>query len=214
MANNTATMNGYLAQALRDASYATWTSGEVDNLLTWSVARLWPRHSRVIDQSSATNAKITLATSTYVYALPSGMIAVSRADLYDSAGNSIGPVSGRAWEIIGDTLLAGGKLNISPQIVDSWVGGSLHLHGYGKYDLTTNLVPDDFVPVILARARAEAYRRVLSDRERFKTWLSRNQTQNVSVNEMLQAINEADADARALEQSSKVWQKPVSGRVG
>lgn len=214
MANNLATLNAALAQAMRDPAYGTWATDEIDKLLTQSVSRLWPRHSRIIDASSVTYAKITFVADTYVYTLPTGVMAVSRADLYDSSSNSIGPISGRAWELIGDTLSAGGKIRISPQVVDAWVGGFLQLHGYGKYDLTTNLIPDDFVPLVLARARAEAYRRVLSDRERFKAWLSRNQTQNVSVNEMIQFVNEADQEALQLEKASKVWMKPLSGRVG
>ncbi len=214
MANNAATLNTKLATALRDTAYATWGTGEMDDLIAWSVARLFPRFPRPIDPS-VSGGQITIAADTYYYSLPAGIAAVSRIDLLDTSSNELGPISGRAWEITGDVLNGTGKLHISPQIVSSFVGAKLMLHGYGHYDVTTNLIPDDLVPLVLARARAEAYRRVASDRERFKAWLSRNQTQNVSVNEMLQMINEADAEARRLEQTSmRIWMKPVSARVG
>lgn len=215
MSNNAAGLNTFLTTALRDSAYATWTTGEMDNLISWSVTRLFPRFSRQIDASSASLAEVTILTGTYYYALPSGMVMCSRIDLKDSGGDYYGPIGGRAWEITGDPLTGAGKIHVSPQIVDNYVGGKFVLHGYGRYDVTTNLIPDDLVPLVLARARAEAYRRVGADRDRFKAWLSRNQSQNVSINEMLQMINEADNEAKMLEQSAvRVWQKPVSGRVG
>lgn len=215
MSNNAAGLNAFLTTALRDSAYATWTTGEMDNLISWSVARLFPRFPRQIDASSGTAAEVTLVASTYYYGLPSGMVMCSRIDLKDASANYLGPISGRAWEITGDPLLTTGKIHISPQIVDNYVGGKLVCHGYGRYDVTTSLIPDDLVPLVLARARAEAYRRVGADRERFKAWLSRNQSQNVSINELLQMINEADLEAKRLEQTSvRIIQKPVSGRVG
>lgn len=215
MANNAATLNTKLATALRDTTYATWGTGEIDDLIAWSVSRLFATgFSRPIDPS-VSGGQITIAADTYWYALPSGVNAVSRIDLLDTSGNELGPISGRAWEITGDVLNGTGKLHISPQIVSSSVGAKLMLHGYAHYDVTTNLIPDDLVPLVLARARAEAYRRVAADRERFKAWLARNQVQNVSVNEMLQMINEADAEAAQLERrTQRTWMKPVSGRVG
>lgn len=209
MANNAATLNTKLATALRDTTYATWTTGELDDLIAWSVARLFGRVSRPLDPTTTT---ITLVADTFYYSLPAGVLSVSRVDYLDTSGNELGPISGRAWELVGDTLLGTGKLHISPRIVASL--GTLRLHGYGRYDVSTNLIADDYVPLVLARARAEAYRRVMSDRERFKTWLARNQTQNVSINEMLQVINEADAEANRLARETHVWQKPVPGRAG
>ena len=85
---------------------------------------------------------------------------------------------------------------------------------YTKYDTTTHLIPDDLVQLVLAYSRAEAYRRLAGDRQRFTAWLSRNQTQNISINEMLQMINEAETEARRLKAERKTWQKPVPGRQG
>jgi hypothetical protein len=209
VSNNAAGLNAFLATALRDTTYVTWPTGEMDNLITWSVARLYPRFSRPIAPSSAT---IALVSGTYYYNLPVSILSVSRVDLLDSAGNDLGPVSGRAWELTGDLLAGSGQIHIAPRIAST--AGTLKLHGYARYDVTTNLIPDDYVPIVLARARAEAYRRVLADRARFKTWLSRNQTQNVSVNELVQEINEADQEIIRLERQLRTWQKPVPGRQG
>jgi hypothetical protein len=214
MANDLMVLNPALSLALRDPLNQTWGQDEVDDLLTWSVARMWPRYSRALTPADAT---ITLVSGTYYYDLPEGCLAVSRIDLLDSSGNDLGPISGRAWEITGDVYALAGQVHISPMIAST--GGTLKLHGYGRYivdspDGETGLVPDDFVPLVLARARAEAYRRLAADREKFKAWLSRSQTQNVSVNELLQMVNEADAEALRLERQLRTWQKPVSGRTG
>ncbi len=209
LSNNLAGLNAFLATALRDTAYGTWTTGEMDNLVTWSVARLWPRFSRPIQPGLAT---IALTDGTYYYTLPSPVLAVSRIDLLDSSGNDMGPISGRAWEITGDIMGGTAQVHIAPYIAAST--GTLKLHGYARYDTTANLIPDDYVPLVLARARAEAYRRVLADRARFKTWLSRNQTQNVSVNELVLEINEADAEALRLQRELRTWQKPVPARQG
>lgn len=209
MANNLATLNGKLATALRDATYAVWTTGEMDDLINWSVSRLWPRQARPILPSSAS---ITLVANTTYYNLPSGALAVSRADWYDASGNEVGPVSGRHWEIVGDPFTGAGQLHIANSLTQS--GGTLKLHAYGRYDTTTNLIPDEFVPLVLARARGEAYRRVGADRAKFSEWLTHNQLSNMSVNELVILINEADSETRSLEKQFKTQMKPVSGRVG
>ena len=212
MANNLAGLNPKLATQLRDAAYGTWVTGEMDELLTESVNSLWPRYSRELDPTTTT---ITLVTATYFYALPAGVMAISRLDFVDSGGGEFGPVFGRAWELVGNPLLGTAKLHIGPVIVESGVGGTVRILGYGKYDVTTNLIPDDYIQLVLARARAEAYRRIASDRVRFKEWLARNQTQNVSVNELLQLINEADNEINRLTaQAPRVWQRPVPGSTG
>lgn len=213
MANDLATLNGFLDTALReDTVDSVWTSAEKNNLIDWAVASLWPRYARTLLPSVAT---IALVSNTYHYALPSGTRNVVRVDLVDASGNEIGPVHSRAWELEGDVVAGAGYLRVSPIYVDAHSLGSLNLTGYGVYDTATNLIPDLYVPLILAKSRAEAYRRLGANREQFKVWLSRNQTQNVSVNELLQLINEADAEVRRLESViPRVWQKPAPGRQG
>lgn len=208
--NDLADLNSKLATALRDTAYETWATGEVDAIVIMAVDQLWPRFSRPLDAESTT---ITLADDDLYYSLPSGVVAVSRIDLIDADGSNMGPVPGRSWELTGDPLSGTAKLHISGTFART--GYTLELHGYGKYDTSSNLIPSDFAPLVLARARAEALRRIAANRERFKAWLARNQTQNVTVNELLEMINEADAEANRLTaQTPRTWQKPVSAYTG
>lgn len=209
MSNDLATLNVKLATALRDTSYDTWVTGEVDELINRAVDSLFPRYARPLDPTSTT---VTVTEDTYYYSLPSGVRSVDRVDRFLDGTLDVGALSGRAWELVGDVLSGTGKLHIG-RVAD--IDDVLHLHGTGVYDTATNLIPDHLIALVIARARAEAYRRVMADRERFKTWLARNQTQNVSLNEMLQMVNEADAEAARLSRETpRTWQKPVSGRVG
>lgn len=212
MANNAAYFNAALQLSLHStfASGDTWTSAEVDNIVAWSILQLWPRYARVLDPVTTT---VAVVADTYYYSLPAGVLAVSRIDRFDSAGTDFGAIHGGSWELTGDVFIGTGKLHIGGRAAVAT--DVLHLHGYGRYDVVTNLVPDALVPLVLARARVEAYRRVAADRERFKAWLSRNQTQNVSINELLAFIQDAESDVRRLEgQTPKVWQRPVQGRIG
>lgn len=209
MSNTLATLNGKLATALRDTSYATWTSAEMDDLLTYGLAVLFPHLSREIAPSSA---QITLVASTYFYSLPAGVMEVSRVDWIDTDSNEMGPIGPGSWEVVGSPILGTGQLHVSPVIADQ--GGTLRLISYGRFDLTTNLIPDDYVQYLLAVARAEAYRRMAGSRARFEAWQAQNQKQNVTVNELILLINEADAEAEKLRRQIRVWHKPVPGRVG
>lgn len=213
MSNDAAFFNGRLATALHVTGYPTgspWTTGEVDDLIVWAIASLYPRWSRALDPESTT---VTVVADDYYYSLPSGVMAVSRIDRYNADAVDYGPIHGGAWELVGDVEAGTGKLHIGASVADA--DDVLHLHGYGRYDVSTNFVPDYLVPLVLAKARAEAYRRVGADREQFKAWLARNQTQNVSINELLNMVSEARSEAERLEASTpKVWQKPVRGRIG
>lgn len=208
MPNDLATLNGKLATALRDTSHAVWATGEKDDLLTYSLAVLFPHLSREI---LPTSAQITLVADTYFYSLPTGVMAVSRVDWIDTDSNEMGPLAGGSWEVVGSPVLGTGKLHVAPVIVDQ--GGTLRLTSYGRFDLTTNLIPDDYVLYLLAVARAEAYRRMAGDRVKFEVWLAKNQKQNVTVNELILLLNEADAEAEKLRRQIRVWQRPVPGRV-
>lgn len=211
MTNNAAYFNSALQLALHStwASGDSWTTAEIDAIVAWAILGLYPRHSRALDPALTT---ITVLQDVGVYGLPDGVLAVSRVDRW-VGGVDTGPVFGGAWELTGDVQADSGNLHIGLGVVQ--VGDILYLHGYGRYDAVTNLVPDSLVPLVLARARAEAYRRVAADREKFKAWLVRNQTQSTSINELLQFMSDADADARRLDAlTPRVWQKPVRGRVG
>lgn len=281
MPNNTATLRGYLRTALRDedaAAYA-WSNTELDNIVDWSVARLWPRHSTQLGPLSSSvkirltaevtgvshnggnttytcannipvgalvditginpsgynitngvvtsrnDSSITLAhvdagayvsggtveNKSYRYHLHADINHVVRADwVSDDGETEYGALDGQSWEVVGDVEADTALLFVAPIIVEQ--GGTLKLHTHTAYDTTANYIPNRLIPLVIARARAEAYRRLAADRQKFKAWLSRNQEQNVTVNELLQMINEADNEALVLDRGQKSWQKPVPGR--
>lgn len=213
MSNNLAGLNGYLDTALADTADTTWTSDEKNNVLTWVVAGLYPRLARPLDPQAASST-VTLVADTYFYALDTSIMDVSKIAFVDSDDNEGGFLDSDSWEITGSQLAGTAYVHVAPAFVDANAGGTLRLYGYGRYDTSTNLVPDDYVPLVIALARAECYRRLVGDRARFREWLSRQQTQNISVNEALQMVNEADNEAAKLRASFKTWRRPVAGRIG
>ncbi len=208
MSNNLATLSSKLATALRDTDHGVWNSTELDDLVTWAVAGLYPRFVRPLDPTTTT---VSLVDGTYFYALPSGVVEVSTVETYDTT-NENGPLDDQAWQIVGDAYAGTGKLRVAPVFAST--GTTARLFGYGTYDTTTNLIPDVLVPLVIARARSEAIRRMAGDRAKFEQWLAVNQTQNVSVNELLQLVNESDADANQIERRlPRTWRRPVAGRL-
>lgn len=205
MANDLATLKTALALALRDASNAVWTAAENGDLLTWAAASLYPKVSRSVRED------VTLADDDDQYDL-STVTSVSRVDLIDGDGRLLMPLPGGAWELWGDGITASPTLFINRSYART--GWTLRVHGYGAYDLSSNLPPDVMVPAILARARAEALRRMLNDRAKFAQWAKRNQLADSSVNELVLMVNEADANAREEMAKLKTWRKPVPARVG
>lgn len=213
MANDIAGLSAALSQQLRDVDHVAWNSVEKDDLIRWSVANLYPRYARPLDPSLAAQ-EVTLVADTYFYALPTGMIEVTRLDLLDPDDNEEGTLDGQAWRQDGDPVAGGLKLFVSPRIVDN-LGGTVRVHGFARFDTTTNLIPDDYVPLVLANARAEAYRRMGGDRARFENWKARDQRQNVSVNELYSLITEAESEAMRVDRSTpNTWRRPVPGRLG
>lgn len=211
MSNDLGGLVTQLSTQLRDTAFATWGSAELEDLLVWSAAQLWPRHSRAVDP---TDAIITLVALSYFYTIPADIQAVSRLDLVNTSNEDQGNLASNSWEVVGDAGAGTATLRISDLYVDSYPGYTVRVNGYAPYDLYDNLPPDLLVPVILARARAEAYHRMVGDREQFKTWISRNQTQNVSINELMQMVTESQREAdRLADSTQKTWQKPVRGRI-
>lgn len=205
-------MNTALALALRDTTYAVWTTGEIDDLVLRAVAQLYPRYARYLDPSVA-GAKITMTSNTYFYALPTGTLDVSSIDWIDTdTTTELGPLDDTAWQVVGDyrgTL----KLRVSPTTVLN--GGVLRVHGYARYDVTTNLITDDLVPVVLAHARIEAYQRAIATRAQSKQWIAKSQGQNISLNELLAEVQQATSEYQRLRaQSMQTFRRPVPGRLG
>lgn len=210
MTNTLTTMRERLRQQLSDVDDATWDAGEKDDLLDWAVRRLNYKVPRPIDPTDAT-AEITLVADTYWYSIDSSIVNVERVTILDADGDEMGRIT--AWETTGDIVSGTGKIHIAPSIVEIWVGGTARIYGTGRYDLSTYLVPDEYVPAVLAVARAEALSRLVSDRARFKQWQVANQVQNISVNELIQMVNQAEV--RAAEETAllKRWQMPVTARL-
>ena len=210
MANDLATLSSKLATALRDTTHETWNSTEKDDLITWAVAGLYPRIARTIDPDNV-SAEVTLAADDYFYSAPSGTIEIESIDFIDTDGDEHGPLNDGQWATTGDPF-TGLKIRVAPGIVDQL--GTLRVHGYGRYDTTTNYIPDDYVPLVIARAREEALRRVATERARFEQWMVQNQKQGVSLNEILQEIDEAERHAMRLEARYKTPRRPRPGRAG
>lgn len=203
MANTTAVLRGYLQSALRDSSNETWTTTEMDNAIIRAVRTLAPRVVRPLDPESYTQV---LTAADYFYAIDAAIIQITSVDWIDSDGNERGRLKPGTWETVGDILLGVGKIHITPYIADT--GGTLRYHGYGRYDTTTNYIPDEYISLVIAKAEVELLHYMKSDRNRFLNWANSRQDQNVSVNELLQSINAAEQRARELEGRSFTWRKP------
>jgi hypothetical protein len=215
MANDLETMRQRLRDVLFDVDDATWNSGEKDDILQMAVRRLSQRLPRPLDPTLAAQL-ITLVSGTYHYAIDDDTILVERVFYINTNGDRIGYMES-GWEVVGDLTTAVGKLHVSPQTVEQ--GGTLQIGGTGRYTLTTTdssqlfAIPDDYIPLVLAYSVAAAQRRLLVDRARFRQWQNTNQTQNVSVNELVQMVADADRQADDEWVTLKRWGKPVIGRI-
>jgi hypothetical protein len=215
MPNDLATLKTSLKTALSDPNYVTWSEAELAEILTQNVARLWPRFSYQPDPTTAT---IALVSGTEYYAVPANIRTISRIERYNG-DDEYGSLDGSAWVVSGSIELGTVKLHISPVIADQ--EGTLRLIGNAAWPLagvtigaTTTYIPDELANIVLAFSRVEAYRRVVGERGRFSAWLARNQSQNVSVNELLSMVNESESAARRLLGERRSWQAPVPGRQG
>ena len=207
MANDLATMRNRLRQQLSDVEDETWDAGEKDDLLGWAMRRLNRRVVRPLDPRAA-GQTITLVSGTEFYDIDSAITHVYAVDWVDTNSNEMGEVSG--WEVTGDLAAGSAKLRVNEQF--GKYGGTLYLNAAGRYDLTTNLIPDDYVTLVLAMARAEALERLITDRARFKQWQNTNQVQNISVNELGQMVASASRQAEQEWALMKQWQMPVNAR--
>lgn len=220
MTNDLSRLQTALALQLGDESYDTWTGVEMEDLITWSVANLYPRYARELDPLNA-DTQITLVSGSYFYDLDSTIRLLQRVDLIGPVGGDgvtrqdYGRVDGSNWEVVGNLEDGTASLRFNHTLNDAFPGGYLRLHGLALYDLDAYAIPDRLVPLVLATARAEAYRRMAGDRARFKAWLTKNQGQNITVNELIQLVNEADNEIQRLRGTTqRTWGKPVPGRQG
>lgn len=215
MANDLATLTGYLKTTLRDSTDTTWTVEEKQDLITWSISRLYPNVVKYVTLEKQVDPNASFITTGDV---TTPWISIHRIDLWDGDPTStlsrmVQELPGQAWEV--QTQIEGGsavRIVMNPSY--NYNGAYFYMiHGYIAYDSTANLVPDRLIPLVLARARQEAYRRMGADRAQFKNWLVQNQTQNVSVNELVQLINEASNEADGEERRMMTRHpRPVTAR--
>mgnify|MGYP000025129607 FL=1 len=210
MANDAATLNGILDLALRDASDETWTSAEKDAAIARAVRNLSPKVTRPLDHSTYT---LTLVAGTYFYSLNAAVVYLSRLDLVESDGTERGPLADGTWETVGDLMTGAGKVHISPTVVDKWDGSTLRCVGYGRYDVSTNYIPDDYIDLVIATAATDLIKKLLADRAAFLQHGVTRQDQNISVTEMVTMLNAFEQSMREKRAQTTTFRKPVAGRI-
>lgn len=215
MAQDTETMRRRLRDALFDVEDETWSAGEKDDIIQLALGKLNQRAPRPLDPTVAAQA-ITLVSGTYFYAIDSGTTNVENVFYINGSSQRVGYMES-GWEVVGDILTGNAKLHVNPTTVEQ--GGTLQIGGSGPYTITSQSTaqtlapPERYVTYLLAWSRSEAYRRLLSDRARFYQWQNENQIQNVSLNELIQMLNEAERQADNEWVAIKRWQRPVPGRI-
>lgn len=216
MATDLETLREELRDVLSDADDETWSAGEKDQLLTWAVRRLNQRNPRPLDPENATQ-QITLVSEDYYYAIDSSITHVNQVFYVDTNGDEGGYLRPGSWEVVGDLMAGTAKLHVSPYIVEA--GGTLRITGYGRYTLSSltasqaAAIPDDYIQLVLDMAGARAFRRMLSDRARFRQWQNANQTQNISINELIEMTNAMEQAAQTELAQLKRFQRPVPARI-
>jgi hypothetical protein len=147
-----------------------------------------------------------------------GWDSINRIDIFDgdpalAASNLMVVLPGDAYELLGDqNSPASRSLYVNPMY--AYATWYMRIHGYKVYDLVTTLPPDNMVQAILAMARAEAYRRMAGSRAQSTQWAALNQKESVSVNELMQLIGEAEAEAARQKRAVRVMRMPVQASIG
>jgi hypothetical protein len=199
-----------LETALRDTSNAVWGASEIDDILALALEETNRVRPRVVKDvvTIGTGMGDGLEEGEDQFTL-TNVYTVFRIDLLDENDKVVMPLPSGAWEVWGDNMSSGQTIYVNPSYVRN--GMSFRVHGYGPYD-TTNTPPAQVQEAILALARAEAYRRVAGERARFEQYASGNPRSDVSVNEILGQVNEADAEAHRLLGDIKLIRRPLPGR--
>lgn len=207
MANDLATLRGRLSVAVSDTAFGYWTSAEMDTTVQDAVNNLWPRYGARLSSEASL---VTLVADQAWYALPANIAEVDKVFLLDATGKIVMEMPPGTWMTEFNTT--GSRILINSDYTS--IGTQLRISGLARYNVTTVLIPDDLADLVVAQARAELYRRALGDRMRFKQWATSNQVENVSVNEMVQIINESERKAEELRvRAPRTWRRPVPARV-
>lgn len=196
-----------LETALTDTSNAVWSATELNDILTVACARIARDRQRVVRDS------VTLVNNQETYVL-TNVYYVQRVDLLDSDGNFVMKLPNGTWEVWGDQATAGQTLFINRRYANS--NYSLRVHGYAPYDLVTNTPTANTTleGAILAMGRVEALRRIEHERSRYQQWANTNPRGDTSVNELLNMIREAQAEANALRGEIRLIVRPLPGKSG
>lgn len=201
-----------LETSLRDTANAVWGASEIDAILSMALEETNRARPRVVKDvmTIGTDVGDDLAEGEDQFTL-SNVYTVFRIDLLDENDKVVRPLPSGAWEVWGDNMSSGQTVYVNPNYVRN--GMSFRVHGYGPYDYTTNTPPLQVQQAILALARAEAWRRIAGERARYEQYASNNPRSDVSVNEILGQVNEADSEAQRLLGDIKLIRRPLPGRV-
>jgi hypothetical protein len=193
-----------LETALRDSTNLVWGATEIDDILAYALDetnRVRPLSVRDV---------ISLTDDIDTYTLVS-VYEVFRVDLRDASGKLVMPLPQGTWEVWGDNATAGQTLYVNPRYARG--GYTIRVHGYAPYTFsgTTN-PPSQVQAAILALARAEALRRIATERARYEQYATANPRSDVSLNEILNQMAEASTEAQRLLSDIRIIKKPVYGR--
>lgn len=214
MANDLTTLRGKLDTQLRDTTHAVWGQTEKEDLIAWAVQSLYPSFARPF---SAPIWPLTADRETYP--VPAGMLEVYRVELGEVATDELIQVlDNGTWYTFNNPLTDELDIFVNQRYSDP--DYYYILHGIGRYTLTSGLtpdqlIPDALVPLVLADARAEAYRRVAGEAARYEQWQNADPTQQASINHLLGLVDGAERDyLRNRAMLPRTMRRPVPGRLG
>lgn len=210
MPNDLATLRARLETQLSDATNAAWSQAEKEDLIRDAVQNLYPHNARPFV------APIwPLTANKENYNAPTGMLEVHRVELGAVATDLLLRVLDTGtWYTYDDALTGSLKLFINKRYSDP--AYYYIVHGVGRYDLTTvgNYIPDHLIPLVLASARLEAYRRSVGEAARFEQWQNADPTQMGSVNQLLSLVENAERDLMRLRATiGRTNRRPVPARL-
>lgn len=194
-----------LETALRDPTNLVWGASEIDDILALALEQTNRVRPRVVQDA------VTLVEGTDNYVL-TNVYEAYRIDLLNASGSMIMKLPQGSWEVWGDNMTLGQTFYINPRYTLS--GFSLRVHGYAPYTFSGTTNPPAMVQAaILAIARAEALRRILTERSRYEQYATANPRSDTSMTELMSQIGEAENEAERLLSNIRLIKKPAPARV-
>lgn len=187
------TLRASCRQDLRDPSSTTWSDDEIDDLIGRGIDALRDFYPREL------SGIVTIAASTYTYALPTGMSEVFRVDIYGTDGlydevlrkaDGDGPNSG--WDVFADLLRI-------PRWTDWTAGQTLELLGYGGWtqidatssSSTTTELDASAQWAVRLFVRVEGFQHLVTDRTAFRQWVQSPTNTDVTALSLASIAREA-----------------------